>query len=54
MLINERMKCRFFNTFYIEEDSVIEIVLIDATEQEIERPKKNKGNTTQGRKRNTL
>ena len=38
----------------LEEDSVIEIVLIDATEQEIERPKKNKGNTTQGRKRNTL
>ncbi|MGQ7307871.1 helix-turn-helix domain-containing protein [Bacillus cereus] len=37
----------------LEEDSAIEIVLIDATEQEIERPKKNKGNIIQGRKRNT-
>ncbi|QDZ76698.1 helix-turn-helix domain-containing protein [Bacillus cereus] len=37
----------------LEEDSAIEIILIDATEQEIERPKKNKENITQGRKRNT-
>jgi len=37
-----------------EEDSGIEIVLVDVTEQEIERPKKNKKTTTQERKSDTL
>ena len=34
------------------EDPNIEIVIVDATESHIERPKKSKGNTTQERKRN--
>lgn len=36
------------------QDNTIEIVLIDAAECEIERPKKNKINTIPERKRNTL
>lgn len=35
-------------------DVKFEIILVDATESPIERPKKNKGNSTAGRKRNTL
>ena len=34
-------------------DVEFEIILIDATESPIERPKKNKGNSTAGRKRST-
>jgi len=34
-------------------DTVIEVVLIDATEQPIERPKKNKNDTTAARKSDT-
>ena len=34
-------------------DVEFEIILIDATESPVERPKKNKGNSTAGRKRNT-
>ena len=34
-------------------DDTIEIVLVDATESPIERPKKNKSNTTQGKRKST-
>ena len=36
-----------------EECTDIEVVLVDATEVECERPKKNSGSTTRGRKRDT-
>ena len=35
-------------------DTKIEVVLIDATEVEIERPKKEKSNTIQEKRKNTL
>ena len=35
------------------EDLDIEVVFVDATECEIERPQKNKSVTTQGRKKDT-
>lgn len=35
-------------------DVDIEVVLVDATECEIERPKKNRGNTIQEKRKNTL
>ena len=35
-------------------DTVIEIILVDATEQPIERPKKNSGNTTAAKRSATL
>jgi len=35
-------------------DVDIEAVLVDATECEIERPKKNSRNTIQGKRKNTL
>ena len=35
-------------------DTEIEVVLVDATECEIERPKKNSRNTIQGKRKNTL
>jgi len=38
----------------LRDNSELETVLLDATECEIERPKKNKKSTTQERKRNTL
>jgi hypothetical protein len=34
-------------------DDTIEIVLVDVTESPIERPKKNRNNTTQGKRKNT-
>ncbi len=34
-------------------DTEIEVVLVDATECEIERPKKNSGNTTQEKRKST-
>ena len=34
-------------------DNGIEIVLVDVTESQIERPKKNKNNTTQAKRKNT-
>ena len=34
-------------------DTIIEVVLIDATDQPIERPKKNKGNTTVAKRSDT-
>jgi hypothetical protein len=34
------------------EDKTLEIILIDATEVEIERPKKNRENTIQGKRKN--
>ena len=37
----------------LKSDMEIEVVVVDATESPIERPKKNKGNTTQERKRST-
>ena len=38
----------------VYEDPNIEVIVVDAVESSIERPKKNKGNTTQERKRNIL
>lgn len=38
----------------LESDNEIEIVIVDATESPIERPKKSKDNTTLARKRNIL
>ena len=34
-------------------DVSIEVILVDATEVEIERPKKNKSNITQAKRKNT-
>ena len=38
----------------VYEDPNIEVIVVDAVESAIERPKKSKGNTTQERKRSTL
>ena len=38
----------------VYEDPHIEVIIVDAVESSIERPKKSKGNTTQERKRSTL
>ena len=35
-------------------DTEIEVVLVDATECEIERPEKNSRNTIRGKRKNTL
>jgi hypothetical protein len=37
----------------LKSENNIEVVVVDATESPIERPQKNKGNTTRGRKRST-
>ena len=37
----------------LPEDTSIEIIVVDATEVEIERPQKNRKNTIQGRKKGT-
>lgn len=37
----------------LKSENEIEVVVVDATESPIERPQKNKGNTTQERKRST-
>ena len=38
----------------LKEDKTIEVIVVDATEIEIERPQKNKDNTTQEKRKNTL
>ena len=38
----------------LDEDGGIEIILVDVTECPIERPKKNSGNTTPAKRKNTL
>lgn len=55
---NILIKCKKFHLpgkkEFRKTDVEFEIILVDTTESPVERPKKNKGNSIAGRKRNTL